>query len=119
MRLPAVAIAADFACGILTGMCPAVVRNASSYFFLSSLFTFIAALILAGIALLKIGRLYLATAASLLCWVSLGLLAVCIAEQPRDTDHVISMVDQGRLPMKTPLRCHDRLRHEPPRLPCG
>ncbi len=119
MRLPAVAIAAAFACGILTGLYPAVVRNASSYFFLSSLFTFIAALILAGIALLKIGRLYLATAASLLSWVLLGLLAVCVAERPRDLDRVISMVEQGRLPMKTPLRWHGRLRDEPTRLPWG
>ncbi len=119
MRLPAVAIAAAFACGIALGLHPGVVRNASSRFFLSYLSIFIVVLILTGIALLRIERLYLAISASLLSWVLLGLLRVCVAEQPRDADHVISMMEQGRLPMKTPLRWHGRLRDEPTRLPWG
>jgi hypothetical protein len=61
----------------------------------------------------------LAASASLLTWVLLGFLGVCIAEQPRDGDHVISLVEQGRLPLKTPLRWHGRLRDEPTRLPWG
>jgi predicted membrane metal-binding protein len=32
---------------------------------------------------------------------------------------VISLVEQGRLPLKTPLRWHGRLRDEPTRLPWG
>jgi competence protein ComEC len=119
MRLPVVAIAAAFACGIVLGLHPGVVRNTSSHFFLSSLFIFIAVLILAGIATLRIGRLSLAAASSLLSWVLLGLLGACVAEQPRDVDHVVSMMEQGRLPMKTPLRWHGRLRDEPTRLPWG
>ena len=119
MRLPAVAIAAAFACGIALGLHPGVVRNASSRFFLSYLSIFIVVLILTGIALVRIERLYVATSASLLSWVLLGLLGACVAEQPRDADHVISMMEQGRLPMKTPLRWHGRLRDEPTRLPWG
>ncbi len=119
MRLPALAIAGAFACGIVLGLHPSVVRNTSSRFFLSLLSIFIAVLILTGIALLKIERLYLATATSLLSWILLGLLGVCVAEQPPDANHVTSMMEQGRLPMKTPLRWHGRLRDEPTRLPWG
>ncbi len=119
MRLPALAIAGAFACGIVLGLHPSVVRNTSSHFFLSLLSIFIAVLILTGIALLKIERLYLATATSLLSWILLGLLGVCVAEQPPDANHVTSMMEQGRLPIKTPLRWHGRLRDEPTRLPWG
>jgi len=54
--------------------------------------------------LVKIGRLFLATVASLLSWVLLGSLGTFIAEQPLDANHVISLVEQGRFPLKTPLR---------------
>ena len=67
----------------------------------------------------KIGRLFLAAAASPLTWVLLGFLGVCIAEQPRAADHVISLVEQGHLPLGTPLRWHGHLRDEPTRLPWG
>jgi hypothetical protein len=49
MRLPAVAIAAVFACGIALGQHPVVARNASSQILLSFLFIFIGVLVLAGI----------------------------------------------------------------------
>jgi len=67
----------------------------------------------------KIERLFLAASASLLSWVLLGLLGVCIAEQPRDAHHVISLVEQGHVPLKTPLRWHGHLRDEPTRLLWG
>src|SRR5216684_2413684 len=119
MRLPAVAIAAAFAGGIMLGLHPAVARNAASLLLLSSSFVTIAVLVLTGIFLVKIGRLFLATVASLLSWILLGFLGVCIAEQPRDADHVISLVERGRVPLKTPLRWHGHLRDEPTRLPWG
>jgi competence protein ComEC len=119
MRLPAVAIAVAFAGGILLGLHPAVARNASSHTLLFSFFTFIVVLLLAGIILLRIGRLFLATFASLLSWALLGFLGVCVAEQPRDANHVISLVEHGHLPRKTPLRWHGHLRDEPTRLPWG
>jgi DNA internalization-related competence protein ComEC/Rec2 len=119
MRLPAVAIAAAFSCGIALGLHPAVARNAASLLLLSSSFVTIAVLVLTGFLFVAIGRLLLAASASLLTWVLLGFLGVCIAEQPRDADHVISLVEQGRLPLKTPLRWHGHLRDEPTRLTWG
>src|SRR5258708_7448499 len=119
MRLPAVAIAAAFASGILLGLHPAVARNAASSLLLSVLFVAIAILILTGILLLRMGRLSFATGASLLSWAILGFLGVCVAEQPRSADHVISLVERGLLPLKGPLRWHGNLRDEPTRLPWG
>ena len=119
MRLPAVAIAAAFASGILLGLHPAVARNAASSLLLSLSFVAIAVLILTGILLVRIGRLFFAAVASLLSWAMLGFLGVCIEEQPRDADHVISLVERGLLPLKTPLRWHGHLRDEPTRLPWG
>jgi competence protein ComEC len=119
MRLPAVAIAAAFAGGILLGLYPAVARNAASFLLLFLSFVTAAVLILTGIFLTRIGRLFPAAIASLISWVFLGFLGVCIAEQPRDADHVTALVEQGRLPLKTPLRWHGFLRDEPTRLPWG
>jgi competence protein ComEC len=119
MRLPAVAIAAAFAGGILFGLHPVIARNAASSLLLSILFVAIAVLILSGILLVGIGRLFSAIFASLLSWAMLGFLAVCIEVQPRDADHVISLAERGLLPLKTPLRWHGQLRDEPTRLPWG
>jgi hypothetical protein len=118
MRLPAVAIAAAFACGILLGLHPAVARNAASFLVLSCSFAIVAVLIFTGMYFVKIERLILTAIASLL-WAWRRFLGVCIAQQPRDPNHVISLVEQGRLPLKTPLRWHGQLRDEPTRLPWG
>jgi len=119
MRLSAVAIAAAFTYGIVLGLHPAVVRSAYSLILLSSFFIFIGVLVLTGIIFVRTRRLFLASVASILSWVLLGFLGACIAEQPRDADHVISLLEQGRLPLKTPLRWHGHLRDEPARLPWG
>jgi hypothetical protein len=119
MRLPAVALAAAFACGILMGLHPAVVRNAASLLVLSCSIAIVAVLILTGMYFMKIERLILAAIASLLSWAWLGFLGVCVAEQPRDANHVLSLVEKGRIPLKIPLRWHDHLRDEPTRLPRG
>src|ERR1700730_12280845 len=101
MRLPAVPIAAAFACGIALGLHPAVARNAASLLILSSSGVTIAVLFLTGFLVIAIGRLLLAASASLLTWVLLGFLGVCIAEQPRDGDHVISLTHGARtLPLE-------------------
>ncbi len=119
MRLPAVAIAAAFASGILLGLHPAVARNAVSSLLLSILFVGITVLLLSGILFVWIGRLVFAVGASLLSWAMLGLLGVCIAEQPRSADHVISLMERGQVPLKMPLRWHGHLRDEPACLPWG
>jgi hypothetical protein len=98
MRLPAVALAAAFACGILMGLHPAVVRNAASLLVLSCSIAIVAVLILTGMYFVKIERLILAAIASLLSWAWLGFLGVCVAEQPRDANHVLSLVEKGRIP---------------------
>src|SRR6266849_3817247 len=119
MRLPAVAIAAAFASGIALGVHPAIARNASSPALLFSSLSVAVLVVLAGFILVRIGRLFPAAAASLVSWALLGLVSACLAEQPRPTDQVISLVEQGRLNLKTPLRWHGHLRDEPTRLPWG
>lgn len=79
----------------------------------------VASFVLAGIPFVSFGHLFVATIASLLGWVLLGFLGVCIAEQARDANHVISLVEQNRNSLKTPLRWRGHLRDEPTRLPWG
>ncbi len=119
MRLPAGAIAAAFACGITLGLHPAVGRLASRPGLLIPSFAAVVAFILAGIVFLRFGRLFTAAAVSLLSWMLLGFLGACIAEQPRPADHVISLVEEGHIQLRTPLRWHGVLRDEPTRLPWG
>src|SRR4029077_520856 len=108
-----------FASGIALGLHPAVARNASSLAFLSISFLAIAILASAGFLLLKYGHLIFASAASLLCWLLLGCVGACVAEQPRPANHVPSLVEEGRISLSTPLRWHGQLRDEPARLPWG
>jgi len=82
MRLPAVAIAAAFSCGIALGLHPAVARNAASLLLLSSSFVTIAVLVLTGFLLITIGRLLLAASASLLTWVVAALEITCFVACP-------------------------------------
>jgi len=119
MKLPAMAIAAAFASGIVLGLHPAVARHTLSIAFLSLSFVAVALLVMTGIVLLQSGRVFSAAAASLLCWVFLGCLGACVAEQPRPANHVLSLVGQGRIRLGTPLRWHGHLRDEPARLPWG
>jgi len=119
MKLPAVAIAAAFASGIALGLHPMVARHASSLAFLSLSFVAVAVLVTTGIVLLKFGRLSLAAATSLLCWIFLGCLGACVAEQPRSANHILSLIKEGRIRLGTPLRWHGHLRDEPARLPWG
>jgi len=119
MKLPAMAITAAFTSGITLGLHPAVARNASSLTLLTCACLAAALLVGAGILLLKFGQLFPAAAASLLTWVLLGFLGAIVAEQPRPADHILSLVEQGRIPLHIPLRWYGRLRDEPARLPWG
>jgi len=119
MRLPAVAIAAAFACGITLGLHPAVTPHVSSVSLLSSCFLCATVLILAGLALAKVGRLFPAAVVSLLSWALLGFLGACVAGQPHSPEHVASLLERGELPLGSPLRWHGRLRDEPAKLPWG
>jgi competence protein ComEC len=119
MRLPAVAIAALLACGVVLGQAPWFAERVSSHLYQAIGFAFAGFLIFAGVVLVKLGRLFPAAAISLLCWVILGVLGAGIADQPRSADYVLSLVDTGRVDLKTPFRWHGRLRDEPARLPWG
>ena len=61
--------------------------------------------------------LFLPSVPPLIRWAMLGLLGVCITEQPRDAYHLISFVERRQFPLKTPLRWHGHLRDESTRLP--
>jgi competence protein ComEC len=119
VRLPAVTIAAAFACGIVLGLQPAAVRHASSATFLLSTFSLTALFVFVGILVVKFNRLFPALAATLLGWVLLGFLGTSIAEQPVAADHITSLLEQPRIGLSTALRWHGRLRDEPTPLPWG
>ena len=119
MKLPALAIAALFACGIAVGLWLPVARLATYRFVLVFGFALAAVLIFLGLALISAGRLSSASAPSALCWVLLGIMGAWIGEQPIEADHVVRLVDQGRIDLHTPLKWHGRLRDEPAKLPWG
>ncbi|MGC2466630.1 MAG: DNA internalization-related competence protein ComEC/Rec2 [Candidatus Acidiferrum sp.] len=119
MRLPAVAIAALFACGVVLGQSPWFAQQVSSHAALAIGFASVGFLICSGIFLAGCGRLASAAAVSILSWLILGVMGAGVAEQPPPADYVLSLVDTGRVDLKTPLRWHGRLRDEPARLPWG
>jgi competence protein ComEC len=119
MKLPAVAIAALFACGVVLGQASWFAERVSSHVYLAIGFVSVSILICAGLVSARVGRLFPATSLSILSWIILGLLGAGIANQPRPADYILSVVDAGRLDLKTPLRWHGRLRDEPARLPWG
>lgn len=119
MRLPGVAIAALFSCGAVLGQAPWFSERVSSHVYLAIGFASAGFLVCVGIFFAIIGRLFPAAAISSLSWLILGVLGAGIANQPRPADHVLSLLEAGRMELKTPLRWHGRLRDEPARLPWG
>ncbi|MGH9741499.1 MAG: ComEC/Rec2 family competence protein, partial [Candidatus Acidiferrum sp.] len=119
MRLPAVAIAALFASGVVLGQAAWFAQRVSSHACIAIGFAATAILICGGILLTKISRLFPAAIVSACSWLLLGLLGAGIANQPRPADYVLSLVQAGHVSLKTPLRWHGRLRDEPARLPWG
>jgi hypothetical protein len=85
MKLPAVAIAAAFACGIALGLCPAIGRNVSSTAFLVFLSSVVALFLLAGFLLLRLGHVHAAAGSSLLCWFALGTYPGWSSRLPENT----------------------------------
>src|SRR5579862_7906927 len=119
MRLPAVALAALFGGGVVLGEVSWIAERVSSRGFLFLGFASVGVLICAGVILARVGRLFPAAVFSLLTWIVLGVLGAGIANQPRPADYVLSLVEAGRLGLKTPLRWHGHMRDEPARLPWG
>ena len=119
MKLPGLGITAAFAGGVALGLHPAIASHASSKQLIIASLLVALLFVLGGLLLCKVGRLYPAAVVSLLSWMVLGFVGVCVAQQPRPALHVISLLEQGRIGLKTPLRWHGHLRDEPARLPWG
>ncbi len=79
MRLLAVAIAALFACGAVLGQWQHIAQRTSSHSYIVAGFVLAGLFICIGILLARIGRLFPATAISVLIWRLLGLLGAAIA----------------------------------------
>ena len=119
MRLPAVALAALFAGGILLGLQPVVARHATSRIFLAVIVVFLLVCLLAAMLLTRREKLWPAASCSLTAWVVLGVFAACVAEQPLPPEDVLSRMAAGQISGKVPLRYVGRLRNEVSRLPWG
>ena len=119
MKLPAVAITAAFACGVALGLCPPMVWLATSHFWLAA--GFLAAAFSIGVAVLLMNRSRFgeAAVAAGISWMVLGALGAWISEQPLPGTHIISMIENERIDLRTPLRWRGTLRDEPARLPWG
>src|SRR5262245_44855216 len=117
MKLPAVAIAAAFACGIATGV-PGIHLTVSVLHPL--LWTLsAAALLLACSSILLSRSLSAAGVTSLFAWFALGISGAVISHQAKPANYVLNLADARALDLHTPLRWHGRLRDEPGRLPWG
>jgi competence protein ComEC len=119
MKLPALAITTAFALGIACGLNAEIVHRSNSRAFIALLLFSAAASLLVGIVFALGSRLVVAGSASLLCWGMLGMIGVCIEEQPRRADHILSLVDAGKINLESPLRYYGRLADEPENLPWG
>jgi hypothetical protein len=119
MKLPAVAIAAVFASGIAFGLSGMIGSHSRSTIFVASLFALAVASLLIAFLLLHFDRLELAGVLSAICWLSLGIVGACMAQQPRPADHILSLVNAGKTNLKSPLRYFGNLRDEPEKLPWG
>jgi Competence protein/Domain of unknown function (DUF4131) len=119
VKLPAVAITAAFACGIALGLCPPIARLGISHLCLIAGFVATVLLVVIAISLLSNAQLGAAAIVSGLAWMLLGLLGAWISEQPLPSNHVIALIETGKIDLHTPLRWRGRLRDEPTKLPWG
>lgn len=119
MKAPAIGIVAAFSSGVALGQVHGLQERFASETFLSTALGISALVILLGFLLLRVSRLFPASILAVVGWLLLGLSGAGIADQPRPADFVLSLVNTGRLDLKTPLRWHGRLRDEPSRLPWG
>lgn len=119
MKLPAVAIAAPFAGGILLGLHAHSGTHATSRLFLAGALLGILAAIFLGILLNRRENTWLPAGCALLAWTSLGVIAAILALQPLPRTHILQRIARQEISLKTPLRWHGRLRSDPSRQPWG
>lgn len=127
MRLPFLWIAAALACGIALARSsaagPAAVAGAGTAGWAGALlWVCLAAVVgalLAGLALLRAGRLTGAWAAGMLAWACIGGLAGALEPRAIPENHVKRLAESGELPDGVALRWQGRLRSDPVQLPWG
>jgi competence protein ComEC len=119
MKLPAVAIAAAFAGGILLGMSHALSPRTAAHFSTAFTILIVCLLVATGFLLLWRNFVWTAAATSLAAWIALGILAACLVNQPLPAEHILTKLSAHQIPQKTPLRWHGTLQNEPEHLPWG
>jgi competence protein ComEC len=119
VKLPAVVIIAAFACGVALGLCQPVAQLATSRSWLGVGFLACSFLLVAAVSLLNRSHLNEAAIVSGVCWVFLGTLGAWISNQPLPGNHIVSLINTGRIDLHTPLRWHGKLRDAPTKLPWG
>ena len=119
MKIPAVAIAAAFAGGILLGRMGSLPRLVLPRSVLAACFAVIFLFLLSSLLLASRGRVWLAALLSLIGWTGLGVVAMGMASRPLPAEHVLARLAAGQIELNTPLRWIGKLRDEPARLPWG
>jgi hypothetical protein len=119
MKIPAVAIAAAFAGGILPGLYAISAGRLVTPRFLLLLLCACVTTLCAGFFLNSKNYLNTSATVSLLVWLELGLLAGCTAQPPASAADVLNRVAAGAINLKSPLRWHGRLSSEPAKTPWG
>jgi hypothetical protein len=92
-----------FALRVACGLNPEIIHRGSSHRFVAFLLCSAATSPLIGIVFAWRSQVIVAALACLLCWGMLGVAAVCIQEQPRRADHILSLVDAWKIDWKSPL----------------
>ena len=118
MKLPAVAIVAAFAGGILLGGWQ-VLRCIERPSLLVALVGVILLLLVLGFVFVGRDAIWSGSGVSLAGWLALGMLAAVIAGRPLPPEQVLARIAANQIPQHTPLRWHGVLRDEPSRLPWG
>ena len=111
MRLPALWPAVTLACGIVLAHETPVSPLAGAAVLVAGF--------LAGILLLRRGALRAAWWMGLACWLAVGALAAELQRRDVRADNAASLITDGRLDGREPLRWRGRLRQGPSQLPSG
>ncbi len=119
MKIPAVAIAAAFAGGILLGLHGSGARGVVSPGLLVALVVICLSTLLLGVLFTSKNKLGLAGIVSCVAWIELGVLGGWTAQAPVPAEHVLKRVAAGTINLKSPLRWHGRLSSEPAKTPWG
>lgn len=119
MKLPAVAIAAAFACGILLGLFQSPQSPHDLRPLLFGAFAVAGTACVTTILCIRFFPNWGAGACSMCIWLALGMAAGLLANKPLPREHVLQRISANELDLKTPLRWHGTLRDEPTRLPWG